>query len=40
MVNIIQSCYDDAILMGCGDKDFKDKMMSLTDNLEFSLGKK
>ena len=40
MVNIIQSCYDDAILMGCGDQDFKDKIMSLTDNLEFSLGKK
>ena len=38
--NILQSAFDDAILMGCHDDDFKDKVKNLAENLRFSLGKK
>ena len=36
----IQNAFDDAVLIGCDEKDFKKKMIELVDLLEFSLGKK
>tara|TARA_B100000029_G_scaffold464271_1_gene498136 strand:+ start:883 stop:1104 length:222 start_codon:yes stop_codon:yes gene_type:complete len=38
--NIIQNSFDDAILMGCDENDFKKKITVLVNNLDFSLGKK
>ena len=38
--NLIQNIYDDAILIGCDEEDFKNKIESLVRNLRFSLGKK
>ena len=37
--NIVQSAMDDAILMGCDEKDFKKKLNSLVNDLTFSIGK-
>lgn len=34
--NITQSAYDDALLMGCDDNDFKSKLILLIKNLKFS----
>ena len=36
----IQNAFDDAVLIGCDEKDFKKKIIELIDLLEFSLGKK
>ena len=36
--NIVQNSFDDAILMGCDENDFKKKLISLINNLDFSLG--
>ncbi len=38
--SIIQNSFDDAILIGCDENDFKRKLESLIKNLEFSIGKK
>ena len=37
---VIQSAYDDAILIDCDEKDFKNKIIDLINNIEFSLGRK
>ena len=37
---VIQSAYDDAILINCDEKDFKNKIIDLINNIEFSLGRK
>lgn len=34
--NVTQSAYDDAVLMGCSDNDFKSKLILLIKNLKFS----
>ena len=38
--NIIQSAYDDAVLINCDEKDFKNKIIDLVNKIEFSLGRK
>ena len=38
--NILQNSFDDAVLIGCDEKDFKKKIKDLIENLNFSLGKK
>ena len=38
--NILQNSFDDAVLIGCDEKDFKKKNKDLIENLNFSLGKK
>jgi hypothetical protein len=37
---LVQNIYDDAILIGCDEEDFKKKIKNLVDDLHFSLGKK
>ena len=37
---LIQNAFDDAVLIGCDEKDFKEKIQNLIENMEFSLGKK
>ena len=37
--NIIQNSFDDAILMGCDENDFKKKVSVFIDELKFSIGK-
>tara|TARA_B100001989_G_scaffold218695_1_gene170321 strand:+ start:89 stop:310 length:222 start_codon:yes stop_codon:yes gene_type:complete len=37
---VIQSAFDDAVLMDCDEKDFKNKIIELVNNIEFSLGRK
>ena len=37
---VIQSAYDDAVLMDCDEKDFKNKIIDLVNSIEFSLGRK
>ena len=37
---VIQSAYDDAVLIDCDEKDFKNKIIDLVDKIEFSLGRK
>ena len=37
---VIQSAFDDAVLMDCDEKDFKNKIIDLVNNIEFSLGRK
>ncbi len=38
--NVIQNAYDDAVLIDCDGKDFKNKIIDLVDKIEFSLGRK
>ena len=38
--SIIQNALDDAMLLGCDESDFKDKIKKLTENLKFSIGKR
>ena len=38
--NVIQNAFDDAVLIDCDEKDFKNKIIDLVDNIEFSLGRK
>ena len=38
--NVIQNAYDDAVLIDCDEKIFKNKIIDLVDNIEFSLGRK
>ena len=40
IMNLMQNSFDDAILMGCDETDFKKKLTTLINNLDFSLGKK
>ena len=37
--SVLQNAFDDAILIGCDEKDFKKKIIKLLNNLEFSIGK-
>ena len=37
--SILQSAFDDAILIGCDEDDFKKKVTKLMNSLEFSIGK-
>ena len=37
--SVLQSAYDDAILIGCKEEDFKNKVIKLMNSLEFSIGK-
>ena len=37
--NIVQNSYDDAILMGCDENDFKQKVSGFLKKLKFSIGK-
>tara|TARA_B100000925_G_scaffold142703_1_gene106908 strand:+ start:184 stop:408 length:225 start_codon:yes stop_codon:yes gene_type:complete len=36
---LLQNAFDDAVLIGCDEKDFKKKINDLIESLEFSLGK-
>ncbi len=36
---IVQSAFDDAILMGCDEDDFKKKISNFVNKLKFSIGK-
>ena len=36
---VLQNAFDDAILIGCNEDDFKKKITKLISNLEFSIGK-
>ena len=37
---LLQNIFDDAVLIGCDEKDFKKKIEILISDLHFSLGKK
>ena len=37
---VIQNAFDDAVLIDCDEKDFKNKIIDLVNNIEFSLGRK
>ena len=37
--SVLQSAFDDAILIGCDEDDFKKKVIKLMNSLEFSIGK-
>ena len=37
--SVLQNAFDDAILIGCDEDDFKKKIMKLMNSLEFSIGK-
>ena len=37
---IIQNAFDDAVLIDCDEKDFKNKIIDLVNKREFSLGRK
>ena len=37
--SVLQSAFDDAILIGCNEDDFKKKVIKLINSLEFSIGK-
>ena len=35
---LIQNAFDDAVLIGCDEKDFKNKILELINEIEFSSG--
>ena len=37
--NNFQNIFDDAIIMGCDEKDFKKKVINIVNNLKFSFDK-
>ena len=37
--SIIQNAFDDAVLLGCDENDFKSKISNFLKKLEFSIGK-
>ncbi len=39
IISTLQNSFDDAILLGCDENDFKKKINKLLDGLEFSIGK-
>lgn len=40
ITSVMQNAFDDAILVGCDEEDFKNKVNKLSQNLSFSIGKK
>ena len=39
VTSVLQNAFDDAILIGCDEEDFKKKIIKLINSLEFSIGK-
>ena len=39
VTSFLQNAFDDAILIGCDEDDFKKKIIKLINGLEFSIGK-
>ncbi len=39
IISILQNSFDDAVLMGCDENDFKTKVRDLLKKLEFSIGR-
>ena len=39
ITSILQNSFDDAVLLGCDEDDFKKKINKLLECLEFSIGK-
>ena len=39
IISLLQNSFDDAILLGCDEDDFKKKIKKLLEGLEFSIGK-
>ncbi len=39
ITSVIQNSFDDAILLGCNEKDFKMKIANFLRSLDFSIGK-
>ena len=39
IITLIQNSFDDAILLGCDEVDFKKKINKFIEGLEFSIGK-
>ena len=37
--SVLQNAFDDAVLIGCDENDFKKKVIKLMNSLEFSIGK-
>ena len=37
--SVLQNAFDDAILIGCDEDDFKKKIINLIKSIEFSIGK-
>ena len=37
--SVLQNAFDDAVLIGCDEDDFKKKVIKLMNSLEFSIGK-
>ncbi len=37
--NNFQNIFDDAVIMGCDEKDFKKKVVNIVNNLKFSFDK-
>ncbi len=37
--SVLQNSFDDAVLMGCDESDFKKKITQLINDLKFSIGK-
>ncbi len=37
--NNFQNIFDDAVIMGCDEKDFKKKVVKIVNNLKFSFDK-
>tara|TARA_Y100000766_G_C18738282_1_gene522223 strand:- start:571 stop:795 length:225 start_codon:yes stop_codon:yes gene_type:complete len=40
IISVIQNSFDDAVLLGCDQDDFKKKILNFIKELEFSIGKK
>ena len=40
IISVIQNSFDDAVLLGCDQDDFKKKILNFMKELEFSIGKK
>lgn len=36
---VLQNAFDDAVLIGCDEDDFKKKIIKLMNSLDFSIGK-
>tara|TARA_Y100000766_G_scaffold264098_1_gene256665 strand:- start:245 stop:469 length:225 start_codon:yes stop_codon:yes gene_type:complete len=39
IISLLQNSFDDAVLLGCDEDDFKKKLNKLLESLEFSIGK-
>ncbi|MBF91237.1 MAG: hypothetical protein CMP34_00340 [Rickettsiales bacterium] len=40
ILSVLQNAFDDAIILGCNEKDVRLKFAKLVSNMRFSLGKK